>query len=260
MLKIRNSEDKPMNKKKIITYLVITFAITYTFWWGLALLTNLNIVNSSQGIFTLIHAIGGFGPTIAAILVLPKNTPKAVLKFVFSCKRNSFWYLFLFCAIQGVIVGLSSMEINPQLPWYVAPIVMLSATIIGGGNEELGWRGTMQPELEKKFPFPIATLITSCFWMAWHIPLWFVEGTPQQGMNFGLYCIYGLILSFWLATLYKKTESVFCCVVFHGFSNLMLSLFVIKVNWLLVIGLLAALVFSIWLYYRNPNAIEKMRE
>ena len=141
------------------------------------------------------------------------------------------------------------MEINPQMPWYAAPIVMLSATIIGGGNEELGWRGIMQPELEKSFPFPIATLITGCVWMAWHVPLWFVEGTSQQGINFGLYCIYGLILSFWLATIYKKTKSVFCCVVFHGFSNLMLSLFVIKVNWIMVVGLIAALVVSIWLYY-----------
>lgn len=238
-----------MNKKKIITYLIITFAITYTSWWGLALLTNLNIVNSSQSIFTLIHVIGGFGPTIAAICVLPKKSPKEILKFVFSYKKNTLWYLLLFCVIQGAIIGLSSMEINPQIPWYAAPIVMLSATIVGGGNEELGWRGIMQPELEKRFPFPIATLITGCVWMAWHVPLWFVEGTSQQGINFGLYCIYGLILSFWLATIYKKTKSVFCCVVFHGFSNLMLSLFVIKVNWIMVVGLIAALVVSIWLYY-----------
>lgn len=238
-----------MNKKKLITYLSITFAITYTCWWGLALLTNLNIVNSSQGIFTLIHVIGGFGPTIAAICVLPKKSPKEILKFVFNSKKNTLWYLLLFCVIQGAIIGLSSMEINPQIPWYAAPIVMLSATIVGGGNEELGWRGIMQPELEKRFPFPIATLITGCVWMAWHIPLWFVEGTSQQGINFGLYCIYGLILSFWLATIYKKTKSVFCCVVFHGFSNLMLSLFVIKVNWIMVVGLIAALVVSIWLYY-----------
>lgn len=240
-----------MNKKKVITYLIITFALTYTCWWGLALLTNLNVVNSSQGIFTLIHVIGGFGPTIAAICVLPKKSPKEILRFVFSGKKNSFWYLLLFCAIQGTVIGLSSMEINPQMPWFAAPIVLLSATIVGGGNEELGWRGILQPELEKKLPYPIATLITGCIWMAWHIPLWFVVGTSQQGMNFGLYCIYGLILSFWLATIYKKTKSVFCCVVFHGFSNLMLSLFVIKVNWIMVVGLIAALVFSIWLYYRE---------
>lgn len=242
-----------MNKNKLITYLIITFAITYTCWWGLALLTNLNIVNSSQGIFTLIHVVGGFGPTIAAIMVLPKRSPKEILRFVFSCKKNSFWYLLLFCTIQALVIGISSMETNPAIPWFVTPIVMLSATFLGGGNEELGWRGIMQPELEKKFPFPIAALMTGCVWMAWHIPLWFVVGTSQQNMNFGLYCIYGLILSFWLATIYKKTKSVFFCSVFHGFANLMISFFVIKINWILVVGLVAALVFSIWLYYREPK-------
>ncbi len=245
-----------MNKKKIITYLIITFSITCAFWWGLAVLTNLNIVNSSQGIFTLLHVIGGFGPTIAAIAVLPKKSPKEILRFVFSCKKNSVWYLLLFCAMQGLIIGLSSMEINPAMPWYTAPIVLLSATVVGGGNEELGWRGIMQPELETKLPFPIATLITGCVWMAWHIPLWFVVGASQQNMNFGLYSIYGLILSFWLATIYKKTKSVFFCVVFHGFSNLMLSFFVIKVNWILAVGLLLSLAFSIWLYYKGERCTD----
>ena len=242
-----------MNRKKIITYVVITFAITYTFWWGLALLTNRNILHSSQGLFTLLFAIGGFGPTIAAILLLPEKGPKPVLRFIFSCQKNSFWYLLLFCVIQAAVIGLSSMELNPQLPWYTAPVVLLSATLVSGGNEELGWRGTMQPELEKKFPFPVAALITGCVWMMWHIPLWFIEGMSHQNIHFGLYCIYGLILSFWLAVLYQKTASVFCCAIFHGFSNLMLSMFVIKANWILAVGLIAALVSSIWLFYQNGN-------
>lgn len=240
-----------MNKKKVIAYLLITFAITYTSWWGLALLTNLKLINSSQPLFTFIHFIGGFGPTIAAILVLPEKHPKSVLKFIFFCKKGAFWYLLLFCAIQAAVVGISSMELNSQLPWHLVPAVMLTATIAGGGNEELGWRGMMQPELEKQFPYLIATLITGCVWMAWHIPLWFIQGTSQQGSNFVQYCIYGLVLSFWLAALYKRTKSVFFCAVFHGFSNLMLSLFVIKINWILAAGLLVSVVFSVWFYYAD---------
>ena len=34
----------------------------------------------------------------------------------------------------------------------------------------------------------------------------------------------------------------------------MLSFFVIKVNWILVVGLILALIFSLWLYY---NAVKK---
>ncbi len=97
-----------MNKKRVITYLIITFAITYTFWWGLALLTNLNIINSSQGLFTLIHATGGFGPTIAAIFMLPKKSPKSVLKFVFTCKKNSFWYIGMIFSIKQTSKCLKS--------------------------------------------------------------------------------------------------------------------------------------------------------
>ncbi len=242
-----------MNKKKISAYLLITFAITYTAWWGLALLTKFNIVASSQAIFTLIHVIGGFGPTIAAIIVLPDKSPRAVMRFIFSCKKNSFIYLLLFCAIQALILGISSMETNPTIPWFATPIVLLSATFLAGGNEELGWRGILQPELEKALTFPAATLITGCIWMCWHIPLWFVEGTSQQNMNFGLYFIYGIILSFWLAVLHKKTNSVFFCAVFHGFTNLLMSLFLIKVNLILAVGLAVSLLLSVWLYYSETS-------
>lgn len=245
-----------MNSKRVVKYLIITFAITWSCWWGLAYLTTNGIVDSSQGIFTLIHVIGGFGPTIAALTVLPSKSPKAVLNFVFSRKKGSLWYLLLFCALQLLIIGLSSMETNPSMPWYVTPIVLFSTTFLGGGNEELGWRGIMQPELEEKFKFPISTLITGCVWMLWHIPLWFVQGTSQQNMNFGLYALYGLLLSVWLAVLRKKTNSVFFCAVFHGFANLMLSFFVIKINWILIVGLTAFLALSIWLYYQ-PEKSEK---
>lgn len=244
-----------MDKRKVIIYISITFAITWICWWGLAVLTNNNIVNSSQGIFTVIHLIGGFGPTIASIVLLPNRSPKAVLDFVFSCEKNSFWYLVLFCLMQGLILGLSSMETNSAMPWFVTPVILLSATFLGGGNEELGWRGIMQLELEKKYPFPIATLITGCVWMLWHVPLWYVDGASQQNMNFVLYAIYGLILSFWLATIHKKTKCIFFCCVFHGFSNLLLSLFVVKVNWLLVLGLIASLILTAWIYCKEKKNI-----
>jgi membrane protease YdiL (CAAX protease family) len=237
--------EEMMDKKKIIQYVSITFLITWSCWWGLAFFTNYHIVNSSQGIFTVIHLIGGFGPTIAAIILLPDKSPKGILKFVFSCRKNSFRYLLLFCLMQGLIIGLASRETSPAIPWFVTPFVLISITFLGGGNEELGWRGIMQPELEKEFPFPVATLITGCVWMLWHVPLWFVVGTSQQNMNFALYAIYGLILSFWLATIHKKTKSVFFCCVFHGFSNLLLSFFIIKINWLLVLGLIVSLIVTV---------------
>lgn len=77
-----------MDKRKVITYISLTFAITWACWWGLAVLTNNHIVDSSQGIFTVIHLIGGFGPTIAAIALQPNKAPKAALRFVFTGNKT----------------------------------------------------------------------------------------------------------------------------------------------------------------------------
>ena len=109
MIQPYNHREEIKCIKKLLTYLITTFSITYIAWWGLALLTQLHILDSSDGLFTLIHVIGGFGSTIAAILLLPDRTSKGILKFVFSCKKSSFWYLLLFCAMQGAVIGFSSM-------------------------------------------------------------------------------------------------------------------------------------------------------
>ncbi len=236
-----------MRQKTLARYLGITFAITYSFWWGLAVLTHLKILDSTQGLFTLLHVLGGFGPTVAAIAVLPDRSLKSLGRFVFSFRKNSQWVLLLLCTVQALAIGLASMETNPAMPWPVLPIVMLSTTFLGGGNEELGWRGIMQPMLEKRFSVPVATLMTGSVWMLWHIPLWFVSGTTQQNMNFFLYSVYGLVLSFNLAAIRKKTDSIFFCAVFHGFVNLLMSFFLVKINGILVIGLLVSLAVSFWL-------------
>lgn len=236
-----------MEKKRAFYYLAITFLITWGCWWTLAFLTQYAGVTADRWLYKGLHMLGGFGPTIAAILVLPKRTPKEILRFVFGCRKKSLWVLLLYCALQVLIFGLSAREVRPDLPWFAIPFVFLSVTIIGGGNEELGWRGILQPALERKMAFPFATLLTGGVWMLWHVPLWFVEGTSQQSMPFLRYVLFGLILSVWLATTYRRTKSVFYCCLLHGFSNLMLSLFVVKVNWILVVSLLLSLVVSYFL-------------
>ena len=211
-------------------------------------------INLLYGVGTVLHMTGGFGPTIAALLVLEEGFSfQAAMKFVFRYKRNtmlSFWTL---AAMAIAVIGISSMEFNAALPWYLLPVVFLQAVFIYGGEEELGWRGIMQPILEKKLPFPIATVITGTVWGIWHIPLWFIEGSSQQNMAFPLFLALGVFLSFFLAALYKRTQCVFACNVFHGLINTLLSMFVIKLNLILVCGLAVMLVYSVYLWYTEDQ-------
>ena len=216
--------------------------------------TKLNIVAFSHPMGTILHMLGGFGPTIATLFVMEeKPSIKSVLRFVFQYEKKTLIYFWILTIMEIAVIGLSSMEFNPALPWYLIPIVFLQAVFLYGGEEELGWRGVMQPLLEKKFSFPIATLITGLTWGVWHIPLWFVDGSSQQNMPFILFVILGVILSFWLAAIYKKTKCVFACNVFHGLTNTLLSMFIIKLNAVLVIGLIGMLAYSIYLWYAEDK-------
>ncbi len=239
-----------MEMKRLYKFLIITFSVTSIAWGALAILTKLCVISFTHPIGTILHIIGGFGPTIAALLVLEeKLTFKSAIKFVFQYKKNSMFNLWVLAVMAIAVIGISSMKPNSALPWYLIPIVFLQAVFIYGGEEELGWRGIMQPILEKKFKFPIATVITGLVWGIWHIPLWFVEGSSQQNMAFPFFLVLGVLLSFFLAALYKRTECVFACNVFHGLINTLLSMFVIKLNLALVFGLVIMLAYSIYLWY-----------
>ena len=149
-----------MEMKRLRKFLIITFAITGLAWGLLAVFTKFRIISFTHPVGTVLHMTGGFGPTIAALLVLEEGFSfQAAMKFVFRYKRNtmlSFWTL---AAMAIAVISISSMEFNAALPWYLLPVVFLQAVFIYGGEEELGWRGIMQPILEKKLPFPVATVI-----------------------------------------------------------------------------------------------------
>ena len=54
---------------------------------------------------------------------------------------------------------------------------------LAGGMEEPGWRGFLQPALEKKFSMLIASSITGLAWACWHIPLWFYDRFYDRSQN-----------------------------------------------------------------------------
>ncbi len=242
-----------MENQKLKKYLMRTFAISWISWLILALFVKNNIATFSSILGTILFNIGGFAPTISVISLLDKKSFQSIMNFIFSRKKKSIIYLILFCFLGTLTIGLSSRKLNPELPLFAIPIIFLVCTFFGGGNEELGWRGTMQPILEKKMVFPIATLITGIVWSIWHLPLWFIDGTTQQNIPFLLFLIYAIFLSFWLACVYKKTNCVFYCAILHGLNNLLMSIFVIKVNLILALGLIIMDIIAIILWYKKEK-------
>ncbi len=98
------------------------------------------------------------------------------------------------------------------------------------GNEEVGWRMILQPELEKKMGFHPAVWITAMIWWFWHTPLFFIKGTVNASMNFFLFGIMCLTLSYALATIRKVSNGVFPCVLTHCLINGLSAAFVFQLS------------------------------
>ena len=236
-----------MSKKRLGCFLAVSFGITWLCWGGLAVLD----IPLTHPAGVVLHLLGGFGPTFAALFWFgPVRTRKTFAAFLFRWKKGSLRYLLLFAVLEITVVGLSSLEWNRMMPPYLVPVVFLQAVVIYGGEEELGWRGVMEPELERVMPFPAAALITGLVWAVWHIPLWFVDGATQQNIPFALFAALAVLQSFWYAAVQKRMGCVFPCCILHGLTNTLLSIFVIKVNAILVIGFLLMTVISICLWKR----------
>lgn len=170
------------------------------------------------------------------------------------------WLLFALLFYPALIVlswaSASAFELPVEYPglWgrpaaEVLPLSLLSFSLTAlarGGNEEPGWRGVMQPELQKKASPLVASLIIAFFWSLWHLPLFlngFYTGDVVSGMLGG--GLYRIFLSIFLTWVYNRSRgNVLLMVLLHASFNvavdyLPLSDTLLAVFWLVIsVGLM----------------------
>ena len=244
--------------KRLAKYLIITFAITYICWWSVAALVAYTSLSYGDALPTIIYIIGNFGPAVSALLCIErKNYLHSLKAFLFSYKKRGIWFFLLFVALITLTLGLSSMEWNSQMSAPNFIVTLLGSTFVYGGEEELGWRGIMHPALSEKISFPLASLACGLTWALWHLPLWFIEGHPNQSMPFWLQATLGIFLCFWLGAIYERSGSIPLCMLFHALVNVMMSSFVLKLNFVLVAGIILATAAAIALWLLQLRQAKK---
>ena len=187
--------------------------------------------------------VGALGPAIASGFYLKSNNIK-FKHFVFNKRKNSNIYFIIHLLAILILFSVSSLELN-GVSIYLMPLFFIQLIFFGGGHEELGWRGILQPLLDKKYTYWQSNLIVGSIWGIWHLPLWFIVGESHQGFPFILFFIYTLFLSFALGLLYRQTQSVGYCILFHAFANLLNLYFVLKINLIFIIIFIGYLIYTI---------------
>ncbi len=68
------------------------------------------------------------------------------------------------------IVG-RQFGVEAKIPSNLACLLpaMIAGMVIGALGEETGWRGFLQPLLEKRFALPVASIIVGLLWGLWHV-------------------------------------------------------------------------------------------
>jgi uncharacterized protein len=98
-----------------------------------------------------------------------------------------------------------------------ALILYIAGNIIGGPlGEELGWRGFALDRLQTKWNALTASLVLGIVWAAWHLPLFFIKGTPQHSIGLGT-------LLFWLWNVQVISFSVLIIWIYNNTHRSILS-------------------------------------
>lgn len=222
--KIMLKEDKNL----FWHYLFFTFVIA----WGTEFLLiamyyfNLLSGNAATALHFIIIGFGaGMSPAYAAFIVKKKQSGISCKEF---CKqifhtvntRKTVVLLIVFALIQFLACVVQEDYLGN--PWYLF-ILFMPMMVLGGGLEEIGWRGVFQPLLEKRFPFFVAALIEGVIWSIWHLPLWLVPNTSQGDMNFIAFTLYCITLGLTLAAAYRLTKSIWVTILIHAWGNTVLG-------------------------------------
>ena len=229
-----------MLSKTIKIYIISVFLFSWILWLP-SVLENFNLIDfgsneTSQSIFGLTLLIGAFGPAFGALIAL-KSENKSFIEHLKSCvsfkginglKTLGIWLGFVLLIpllingvsmLIGVILKFDLPESRlPSILVYIPYIFFIM--ILGGGQEEIGWRGFLQGEMLKDYSFEKTSFFIGLLWGLWHIPLWFMIWDEHYLTPFLGFLIMTISISFVFSYIYSNTNgNKLIQIIFHASNN-----------------------------------------
>jgi membrane protease YdiL (CAAX protease family) len=233
--------ENNINDKFPIRFFVVTILWSWLFFLPL-ILNGYGIISINKDILPvltpLIIIIGAFGPTIGVCYSLftlnGKESIKEYFKSFLSLKFGwkAWLSIFLILGIPAFLAWIipeffGQVRFPSYLPNpFLFPIYLIFCMFLGGGQEEIGWRGYIMPYLEKKYGIIISPFIFGIIWAIWHIPLWFIPGSTQVYMNFFGFILMTIGYSYIFEWIIKISgKRLLSGLVSHGTANAFSALF-----------------------------------
>jgi len=223
-----------MGNKIPIRFFIVTFLWSWLILIPVAILINFRIIEldvSNLIIALPISLMGALGPTAGAFFSLytinGKGAVKEYCKKFISLKFGWKTWISMFLILGGAYFiawiipeFFGENRIPAFIPIYIFPIYLLLMIFMGGGQEEIGWRGYILPFLEKKYGLIMGSFILGIIWSIWHIPLWFIPGATQVYMNFIAFTFMTIGYSYIFSWIIEVSSNrLLSGLVAHGIAN-----------------------------------------
>jgi uncharacterized protein len=182
------------DRAPVVAFVVLTFAISWCAWGAVAVSGS----GYLEGINLALFLTGGFGPAIAAVLMRFAIHRRPAPPIVGAIRRPAWVWMPLALLLGagpyllGSIVGSpfgegpSASVAAEIIAGYGGLATALLVILIAGPiSEEPGWRGFAHPRIRRSSGRLQTALILGLIWAAWHLPLFFIDGTSQSATGIG---------------------------------------------------------------------------
>jgi len=229
-----------MNYHRPINFFILTYAWSWPLWLILGLTSQ-----SLEGAYAYaIFALAGIGPSLMGLVFARRSGNaehwKRFVRRIFDPRFiGARWYAFIFAIIpltSLVALGLYllSGNIMPSFETFSSylanPATFVSFAaftfLFGPIPEEIGWRGFAQDRLEPAYGWAKAGLIIGVGWAIWHIPLFLIPGSYQNGlfdtsnylvMDFFIQFLFLSVIACWIR--HRNRGSILSAILFHFAVN-----------------------------------------
>lgn len=212
------------NEYPVASFFALALGLSWAVWIP-------GILSFSGSTSTAFVMVGSFGPAVAAVL-LTRAQGRSLRAWIGDMARfrvGARWWLAALglpvavAAVSTVVFAAEFGSLDRSLlPERVGAWLfgLVYVSLVGGGNEEPGWRGYALPHLQRDHSALTAALVVGAVWAVWHAPLFVLPGGMYADTPLSLYVPMVLALSVVLTWLYNGSGgSVPVAMLFHAGVN-----------------------------------------